>query len=104
MTNFQAVELLLQHGKRYVSFNYKLGGSAQEAWEQVRLGWKAANCEDLVRHAGAESNKSIKDRDTVLRGRLDALVVPASHVQDVDLAWNGVEGGVGEELFLDESG
>ena len=73
MPSFQPIEPFWAHGKRYVSLNFKLKhkdlgslgtapkgllrGLGVEGDKKGRgLGWKPANCANLVRHAIGEMN------------------------------------------------
>ncbi|CAN0312171.1 unnamed protein product [Ectocarpus sp. 4 AP-2014] len=95
MPSFQPIELFWQHGKQYVSFNFKTKRTMAEVWAQVRKGWygdltwegqkggwKPADCSKLVAHAVKEMNKWVAS-DPVLRGQMGALEqVPESYEDD----------------------
>lgn len=87
MPSFQPIELFWQHGKQYVSFNYKTGRKMVEVWEQVRKGWygdaewggqeggwKPADCGKLVEHAIKEMDRWVEN-DAVLSGSMRQLDV-----------------------------
>lgn len=82
-----------------------MGWSGDPTWTGQEGGWKAANCANLVRHADGDMNMWITDRDPVLKGSLGSLIIlPAYYNNSVDRVGNGVEDGVGEEMFLGGTG